>query len=78
MNKARESAIKTPATVTVDGQPYSLRQGRIFLFFYNPSCLHCDAAARRMSKLTWNDTTVVAHSNRIAGMGRRVSARHRV
>jgi uncharacterized membrane protein YphA (DoxX/SURF4 family) len=59
VNQARENAIPTPATVTVDGQPYSLRQGRIFLFFYNPSCLHCDAAARRMAKLTWNDTTVV-------------------
>jgi uncharacterized membrane protein YphA (DoxX/SURF4 family) len=59
VNQARENAIKTPATVTVNGQPYSLRQGRIFLFFYNPSCLHCDAAARRMAKLTWNDTTVV-------------------
>ena len=59
VNQARENAIRTPSTVTVDGQPYSLRQGRIFLFFYNPSCLHCDAAARRMAKLTWNDTTVV-------------------
>ena len=58
--KARENAIRTPATVVVDGKPYSLRQGRIFLFFYDPSCLHCDAAARRMSKLAWNDTTVVA------------------
>jgi uncharacterized membrane protein YphA (DoxX/SURF4 family) len=59
VNLARENAIPTPATVTVNGQPYSLRQGRIFLFFYNPSCLHCDAAARRMAKLAWNDTTVV-------------------
>jgi uncharacterized membrane protein YphA (DoxX/SURF4 family) len=59
VNQARENAIRTPETVTVNGQPYSLRQGRIFLFFYNPSCLHCDAAARRMAKLTWNDTTVV-------------------
>jgi uncharacterized membrane protein YphA (DoxX/SURF4 family) len=59
VNQARENAIRTPATVVVNGQPYSLRQGRIFLFFYNPSCLHCDAAARRMAKLTWNDTTVV-------------------
>jgi uncharacterized membrane protein YphA (DoxX/SURF4 family) len=60
VNKARENAIRTPASVMVSGQPYSLRQGRIFLFFYNPSCLHCDAAARRMAKLVWNDTTVVA------------------
>jgi uncharacterized membrane protein YphA (DoxX/SURF4 family) len=59
VNQARENAIRTPATVLVDGKPYSLRQGRIFLFFYNPSCLHCDAAARRMARLTWNDTTVV-------------------
>ncbi len=44
----------------MDGQPASLLTGHVFLFFYNPSCLHCDAAARRMSKLEWKDTRVVA------------------
>ncbi len=30
-----------PATITVEGEDYSLRQGKVFLYFYNPTCLHC-------------------------------------
>jgi uncharacterized membrane protein YphA (DoxX/SURF4 family) len=51
---------KAPETITVDGKPYNLQHGRIFLFFYDPNCGHCDAAARAMSKLHWkNDITIV-------------------
>jgi uncharacterized membrane protein YphA (DoxX/SURF4 family) len=60
VNSARESGLKAPASITVDGQPFALDQGHVFLFFYNPTCLHCDAAARRMSKLNWKDTKVVS------------------
>jgi uncharacterized membrane protein YphA (DoxX/SURF4 family) len=60
VNFTRQSGLKAPATVTVDGKPYSLDQGDIFLFFYDPECLHCDAAAKRMAKLNWKDTKVVA------------------
>jgi uncharacterized membrane protein YphA (DoxX/SURF4 family) len=60
VNFTRQSGLKAPATITVDGKPYSLQQGDIFLFFYDPECLHCDAAAKRMSKLNWKDTKVVA------------------
>ena len=50
---ARQTGAKAPATITVDGKPYSLEHGRIFLFFYDPNCSHCDAAARGMAKLHW-------------------------
>lgn len=60
INSARETGIKAPASITVDGQPFALNQGHVFLFFYNPECMHCDAAARRMAKLNWKDTKVVA------------------
>lgn len=60
INANRATGLQAPATVTVDGKPYSLRDGDIFLFFYDPECMHCDAAARRMSKLNWKDTKVVA------------------
>ena len=60
MNAARESGIQAPASVTlVDGKPFDLRAGRVFLFFYDPECMHCDAAARRMAKLDWKDTKVL-------------------
>src|SRR5579872_121491 len=60
VNTARLTGTKAPDTITVDGKPYSLQQGRIFLFFYDPECSHCDQAARHMAKLNWGDTTVVA------------------
>src|SRR6202789_3607274 len=60
INLARESGVKAPASITVDGKPFSLQQGNTFLFFYDPTCTHCEAAARKMSKLNWKDSTVVA------------------
>jgi uncharacterized membrane protein YphA (DoxX/SURF4 family) len=65
INAARQTGLKAPDTVTVDGKPYSLAQGQIFLFFYDPECMHCDAAARRMAKLNWGDTNVVAIPTRM-------------
>jgi len=60
VNAARQGGLKAPASIIVDGQPFSLSQGEIFLFFYDPECLHCDAAARRMAKLNWKNTKVIA------------------
>lgn len=60
VNSARESGLKAPAAITVDGKPLSLQQGNTFLFFYDPTCTHCEAAARKMAKLNWKDTNVVA------------------
>ncbi len=54
------SGTKAPDSITADGQPYSLQHGRIFLFFYDPNCSHCDEAARGMSKLHWkSDVTII-------------------
>ena len=60
VSSVRHSGLKAPPSITVDGKPYSLEQDKIFLFFYDPECLHCDAAARRMAKLNWKDTKVIA------------------
>jgi uncharacterized membrane protein YphA (DoxX/SURF4 family) len=60
VNATRQSGLKAPESVTVDGRPFSLQQGDIFLFFYDPECMHCDAAARRMAKLNWKSTKVIA------------------
>jgi uncharacterized membrane protein YphA (DoxX/SURF4 family) len=55
-----QTGTKAPESITVDGKPYSLEHGRIFLFFYDPNCGHCDAAARTMSKFQWkSDVTVI-------------------
>ena len=60
VNSARESGLQAPASITVDGKPASLQQGNAFLFFYDPTCTHCEAAARKMAKLNWKNTNVVA------------------
>jgi hypothetical protein len=44
----------------VDGKPMSIEEGNAFLFFYDPTCTHCEAAARKMAKLNWKNTKVVA------------------
>lgn len=56
-----QTGTKAPDAITVDGKPYSLQHGRIFLYFYDPNCSHCDAAARHMAKYKWkNDVTIIA------------------
>lgn len=57
---SRVSGIEAPARITADGQAFDLQHGRVFLFFYDPECMHCDAAAKAMSKYNWGATRVVA------------------
>ncbi len=57
---ARQTGTRAPDATIVDGRPFSLQQGRIFLFFFDPQCMHCFDAAKRMSQLQWGDTQVVA------------------
>jgi len=60
VDMARQTGTPAPAAISVDGRPYSLQHGRIFLFFFNPECRHCLDAAKSMSQLNWGDTRVVA------------------
>ncbi len=48
-----------PARIMVDGQPFSLREGKVFLYFFDPECSHCLQAGRKMAKLDWGQTRVV-------------------
>jgi uncharacterized membrane protein YphA (DoxX/SURF4 family) len=56
----RQTGTKAPDTITVAGQPYSLRTGKFLLFFFNPTCSHCFDAAKRMAQYSWKDTKIVA------------------
>jgi len=51
---------EVPTPVVVDGKPADLSKGKVFLFFYDPSCMHCDAAAKFMSKMDWGTTRLVS------------------
>ncbi|MFL6447479.1 MAG: MauE/DoxX family redox-associated membrane protein [Bryobacteraceae bacterium] len=52
--------LQMPYPVMVDGKPTDLRTGKVFLFFYDPMCSHCDAASKFLSTLTWKDTRIIA------------------
>jgi uncharacterized membrane protein YphA (DoxX/SURF4 family) len=60
VDTARQTATRAPAAITVDGRPYSLASGTVFLFFFDPRCMHCFDAAKRMAQFQWGDTRVVA------------------
>ena len=59
MAAARQTGTRAPDAITVDGKPYSLRYGKVFLYFFDPECLHCLDAAKRMSHYNWGETKVV-------------------
>ncbi len=50
---------RAPDTVLVDGKPYPLQQGKVFVYFFDPECMHCLDAGERMAKLNWGDTKFV-------------------
>ncbi len=60
VNAAARRNVQVPNPVIVDGKSQNLTQGKVFLFFYDPECSHCDAASKFMSKLNWGDTRIVA------------------
>ncbi|MBI1894919.1 MAG: DoxX family protein [Acidobacteria bacterium] len=60
MVQVRQSGVRAPDQITVDGQPYSLRFGRHFLYFFDPECSHCYQAAKEMAGLRWKDVKRVA------------------
>jgi uncharacterized membrane protein YphA (DoxX/SURF4 family) len=56
----RQTGTKAPDTLIVDGKPYAIDEGKVLIFYFDPECLHCLDAAKRMSKLNWGDTRIVA------------------
>jgi hypothetical protein len=70
VNTAVRRNVQVPNPVTVDGKPADLTHGKVFLFFYDPECSHCQAAARLMSTLNWGSTRVIGiptHDLQFAG-----------
>lgn len=58
--EVRQTGTKAPETIAVNGQPYSIQHGKVFLFFFDPLCMHCFEVSKRMSALNWGSTRVVA------------------
>jgi uncharacterized membrane protein YphA (DoxX/SURF4 family) len=57
---ARLITPRAPASVAVAGQPYSLQQGRIFVFFFHPACMHCYQSAQLLAQARWHGVRVLA------------------
>jgi len=57
--------VLAPPSITVEGKPFSLQEGKVYIFFFDPECLHCLDAARKMSKMNWGDTKIVVVPSRV-------------
>ncbi len=44
---------EVPAAVAVGDEQMSLHEGKVFVYFFNPMCLHCLDAGTAMAKHTW-------------------------
>jgi uncharacterized membrane protein YphA (DoxX/SURF4 family) len=61
----KDTGTPAPATVAVDGKPYSLKEGKIFIYFFDPECMHCLEAGRKLAKFNWGDTKVIGVPTRM-------------
>ena len=56
----RHAGTKAPTTIAAeDGSPIALDKGKVFIFFFDPQCLHCRDAGQRLSALNWGDTRFI-------------------
>jgi uncharacterized membrane protein YphA (DoxX/SURF4 family) len=56
VHATRLTGAPAPDTIVVDGKPESLRYGKVFLFFFDPQCLHCYESAKKMSGYHWKES----------------------
>jgi uncharacterized membrane protein YphA (DoxX/SURF4 family) len=57
---ARQTGAPAPASIQVEGHPYSLTSGKHFIYFFDPECSHCYQAAKEMATHQWTGATVIA------------------
>ena len=65
MAATRLTGAKAPDSINVNGQPFSLKEGKALVYFFDPECMHCDEAARRMAKHNWQNVKLVAVPTRV-------------
>lgn len=60
VNASRHTGTKAPATIMgEDGKPISLQEGKVFIYFFNPQCMHCLQAGQKLAALNWGDTRFI-------------------
>ncbi len=56
----RQTGTKAPDTVTAeDGKTISLREGKVLVYFFNPQCMHCLDAGKKMAGYNWGNTRFI-------------------
>ncbi len=61
----RQTGAKAPDTIQVAGQPVSIQEGKVFLYFFDPECMHCFEAAQRLSTHNWKGVRLIAVPTRM-------------
>ena len=56
VHAARLTGAQAPDSIVAEGKPESLRYGKVFVFFFDPQCLHCYESAKKMSGYHWKDS----------------------
>jgi uncharacterized membrane protein YphA (DoxX/SURF4 family) len=65
LNAQSRGKVEVPVPVMVDGKPADLSTGKVFVYFFDPQCMHCLAAAKFMSHMNWEGTRVVGVPTRM-------------
>jgi uncharacterized membrane protein YphA (DoxX/SURF4 family) len=56
----RHTGTKAPDTLTAQtGETIAINKGKVFIYFFNPQCLHCLDAGRKLAALNWGDTRFI-------------------
>ncbi len=57
VSSTRQTGTKAPDTILAeDGSTISLREGKVLIYFFNPQCMHCLEAGKKMATYNWGDT----------------------
>ena len=60
VSATRQTGTKAPNTVTAeDGKTISLREGKVVVYFFNPQCMHCLDAGKKLAGYNWGDTRFI-------------------
>lgn len=60
ISATRHSGTKAPDMIAnEDGSQISLKEGKVLVYFFNPQCIHCLEAGRRMATYNWGSTRFV-------------------
>jgi len=60
VNATARTGTLAPATIAAEsGAAIPLREGKVFIYFFNPHCLHCLDAGRKLAALDWSGTRFV-------------------